>query len=113
MVADDLIWSTRLVGLVRGAGGEAHVSRDGRDAAGGASAAIVDLALRAGDPLVAVRTLAEHGVPVLCVGQHDDPAARKAALAAGAAKVLAYRKLADDGPATVAGWLAAQEGSPR
>ena len=110
MVADDLIWSTRLVGLVRGVGRAAVVRRDAGVEDERASAAIVDLALRSGDPLVAVRVLAGRGVPVLCVGQHEDPTARKAALAAGARKVLAYRKLAEDGPATVAAWLESQEG---
>jgi hypothetical protein len=33
---------------------------------------------------------------------------RKRALARGADKVLAYRKLFDDGPRTVADWLAAK-----
>jgi hypothetical protein len=39
------------------------------------------------------------------VGQHDDLPLRKLAFAAGADKVLAYRKLFDDGPGTISRWL--------
>jgi len=42
---------------------------------------------------------------VLAVGQHDDLELRKRALARGADRVLAYRKLADDGPATIKAWM--------
>jgi hypothetical protein len=44
---------------------------------------------------------------VLAVGQHDDHVLRRDALAVGADRVLAYRKLFDDGPATIERWLAA------
>jgi hypothetical protein len=47
------------------------------------------------------------GVPALAVGQHDDLELRKRALAAGASRVLAYRKLFEDGPDTLAAWLGA------
>ena len=43
---------------------------------------------------------------ILAVGQHDDLPLRKRAFAAGADKVLAYRKLFDDGPGTITRWLA-------
>ena len=43
---------------------------------------------------------------MLAVGQHDDLALRKRALAAGADRVYAYRKLFEDGPATLAAWIA-------
>ena len=42
---------------------------------------------------------------MIAVGPHEDAVARKRALAAGASRVYAYRKLYDDGPATIAGWL--------
>jgi len=42
---------------------------------------------------------------VLGVGQHDDVGLRKQALAAGASKVLAYRKLFEDGPAVIGAFL--------
>jgi electron transfer flavoprotein alpha/beta subunit len=42
---------------------------------------------------------------VLAVGQHDDHELRKKALAAGADRVFAYRKLFEDGPGTISAWL--------
>jgi hypothetical protein len=45
------------------------------------------------------------GARVLAVGQHDDHELRKRALAAGADRVFAYRKLFEDGPATIEAWL--------
>jgi DNA-binding NarL/FixJ family response regulator len=74
---------------------------------GGIHHAIVDLTARAYDGVEAVAAASAHGAVVLAVGQHDDPALRKRALAAGATRVLAYRKLADDGPGAIAAWLAA------
>ena len=49
---------------------------------------------------------------MLAVGQHDDLELRKRALAAGADRVLAYRKLFEDGPATISAWLERVAGSP-
>lgn len=42
---------------------------------------------------------------MLAVGQHDDVELRKRALARGAERVLAYRKLFEDGPATIEVWM--------
>jgi len=109
VLADDLIWSTRLVAQVRAAGSEAVAAREagGFEAAlGGAGAAVVDLAVRSCDALAAIHSASEAGRPVLAVGDHDNLPLRKAALAAGADRVLAYRKLFEDGPATLARWLA-------
>jgi CheY-like chemotaxis protein len=108
VVADDLIWSERLVRLLAEAG--ATPTRAGNDvgidhALSGADAAVVDLTARAYDPIRVVERCAQGGRPVLAVGQHDDAALRKRALAAGAERVLAYRKLFDDGPATLRSWL--------
>ena len=66
---------------------------------------IVDLTARAYDGVVAVRRAAESGRRVLAVGQHDDAVLRRRALEAGADRVLAYRKLFEDGPATITAWL--------
>jgi hypothetical protein len=109
VLADDLIWSTRLVGHVRAAGAEPVHVRDtaGLAAAlGEADAAIIDLTARAYDGVAALAAAAAAPVPLLVVGQHDAHALRKRALAAGAARVLAYRKLFEDGPGTLAAWLA-------
>jgi hypothetical protein len=55
------------------------------------------------------------GARVLAVGQHDDHEQRKRALAHGAERVLAYRKLFEDGPATIGAWMArsAEKGEVR
>ena len=112
VLADDLIWSTRLVGHVRAAGFEAAPVRSleayhvGLAAARGA---IVDLTSLAYDGLAAIAAARDAGVAVLAVGQHDDHVLRRNALAVGADRVLAYRKLFEDGPATIARWLAATE----
>jgi len=113
VLADDLIWSTRLLAAARAAGAEPRAVRTVAaltvalaEALGqGHAFAIVDLTARAYDGVEAVAAASTAGADVLAVGQHDDVDLRKRALAAGASKVLAYRKLAEDGPATVAAWL--------
>ena len=113
ILADDLIWSTRLVADARSAGAEpvavrtvaALVAAVRPDALDDAAPTIVDLTARAYDGIEAIAAAARAGAVVLAVGQHDDVAVRKRALAAGASRVLAYRKLADDGPATIRAWL--------
>jgi hypothetical protein len=110
VLADDLIWSTRLVAHVRAAGHSAVPVRNDdafRASLSAAGGAIVDLTSRSYDGLVAIATARDAGVPVLAVGQHDDHVLRRDALAVGADRVLAYRKLFDDGPATISRWLAA------
>jgi len=67
---------------------------------------IVDLTARAYDGVESIVVARAAGRPVLAVGQHDDVALRKRALAAGADRVYAYRKLFEDGPATLAAWIA-------
>ena len=108
ILADDLIWSTRLVGQVRTTGAApVHV----RDAAAferalpGTDRAIVDLTARAYDGVVAIEAARAAGLRVLAVGQHDDLDLRRRALAAGAERVYAYRKLFESGPRTLAAWL--------
>lgn len=111
VVADDLIWGSRLRGAIERAGATAIVAADGRmvatagPTAAAPAAAIVDLGLRRADGVVIVQALAEAGVPVIAVGQHDDLALRKRALAAGAARVYSYNKLFADGPSVIARWL--------
>jgi CheY-like chemotaxis protein len=110
VLADDLIWSTRLVGHVQAVGCEAVPVRSAAAFASGLAAAdgaIVDLTSRAYDGLAAIAAARDAGVPVLAVGQHDDHVLRRDALAVGADRVLAYRKLFADGPATITRWLAA------
>jgi hypothetical protein len=118
VLADDLIWATRLVGQLRTIGvdpvrvgsADAFATALAAPAPAGPEGvrpthAVVDLTARAYDGLAAVRLAAAAGLRVLCVGQHDDHAQRRAALAAGAERVFAYRKLFEDGHATLAAWL--------
>jgi DNA-binding response OmpR family regulator len=110
VLADDLIWSTRLIAQVRATGADAAPVRSLAGLDEGllaADAVIVDLTARAYDGVAAVQTAADAGRRVLAVGQHDDADLRHRALAAGADRVLAYRKLFDDGPATLSAWLQA------
>jgi len=118
VLADDLIWATRLVGQLRTLGAD-PVRVGSADAFAAAlvapapagpesvrpTHAVVDLTARAYDGPAAVRLAAAAGLRVLCVGQHDDHAHRRAALAAGAERVFAYRKLFEDGHATLGAWL--------
>ena len=109
VLADDLIWSTRLVDHVRSTGAEPIATRglEGLERElPAADAVIVDLTARAYDGVAAIAAAARAGRPVLAVGQHDDHALRKQAIAAGAQRVYAYRKLFEDGPATLEAWLA-------
>jgi hypothetical protein len=106
ILADDLIWSTRLADAVTAAGGRPDRKRRMEDLpAGGAPYVIVDLTARAYDGVAAVRVAAATGARVVAVGQHDDVPLRKAALAAGAERVFTYRALFEGGPRAIARWL--------
>jgi DNA-binding NarL/FixJ family response regulator len=109
VVADDLIWATRLADLVRGAGAVAVPVRTmaGLDAAlAGCDAVIVDLTARAYDGIAAIAAAHAAGRRILAVGQHDDAELRRRAVAAGADRVHPYRRLFEDGPRQLARWLA-------
>ena len=106
VLADDLIWATRLADAVTAAGGQARRARrlEGLEDLG-ATHAIVDLTARAYDGVAGVRAAAGAGARVVAVGQHDDAALRRAALEAGAERVFTYRALFEDGPRSIARWL--------
>jgi hypothetical protein len=108
VLAQDLIWQERLVRSVVLAGAEPARAASDPDfdrALVRADFAIVDLTARAYDPFAAIERAVTAGAHVLAVGQHDDVDQRKRALARGAERVLAYRKLFEDGPATIASWV--------
>ena len=108
VLADDLIWSTRLTDALRAAGAEPAPVRALPALVAvlpGADRVIVDLTARAYNGVTAIETARAAGKPVLAVGQHDDHDLRRRALAAGADRVYAYRKLFEDGPRTLAAWL--------
>ena len=112
VLADDLIWASRLADAVTAAGGTPRRARRAEDfaqlltAEGGNAFAIVDLTARAYDGLAAVGAARAAGARVVAVGQHDDAALRKAALAAGAERVFTYRALFEGGPRLLGAWLA-------
>ncbi|HEY8238116.1 MAG TPA: hypothetical protein VIF63_01660 [Candidatus Limnocylindrales bacterium] len=107
VLADDLIWATRLADAITAAGGSPQRIRRLEDLdRDPAEFAIVDLTARAYDGLEAIRIARGTGARVVAVGQHDDVPLRKAALAAGAERVFTYRALFEDGPRVIAAWLA-------
>lgn len=111
VVADDLIWGSRIADQVRSIGAEPVSVRtatafEAGMVAGAFSAVIVDLTAQAYAGIELVHRAADAGLSVLVVGQHDDQVGRRAALDAGADRVVAYRKLYDTGPAVIADWLA-------
>jgi len=113
ILAQDLIWADRLARAVRAAGAEpvrAHAAAEVGLAIDGADLAIVDLVALAYDPIAAIERFRSDGARVLGLGPHDDHALRKRAIAAGAERVLAYRKLFEDGPATLRRWLGEGDG---
>jgi DNA-binding response OmpR family regulator len=118
VLADDLMWSTRITEAVRRAGGTAvQLSSDSELAmaleayeAGEVrtvSGAIVDLAARRFDGVAAIERINAARLPVIAVAEHDDLLTRKRARKAGATRVFSYRKFFDDGTRLVEGWLAA------
>ena len=109
VLADDLIWATRLAGLLRAAGAVPVPARDATSfeaALAGVHLAIVDLTARAYDGVAAVAAARAAGAEVACLAQHDDASLRRAARTAGAGLVLPYRKVAEGGAAVLAAWLA-------
>ena len=110
VAADDLIWASRLRGAVERAGavpggGPRAAAAPGPDGGDGPRGAVVDLGLRGQDATALITALVAAGVPVIAVGQHDDLALRKRALAAGATRVYSYDKLFRDGPDVIRAWL--------
>ncbi len=113
VLADDLIWSTRLVDGLRAAGADPLALRTLDSlrvllADPAVERVVVDLTARAYDGVTALELARDAGRPSLAVGQHDDLELRRRALAAGAERVYAYRKLFEDGPRTLAAWLSGQ-----
>jgi hypothetical protein len=105
VLADDLIWASRLSDAVTAAGASPRRVRRIADLAG-ASHAIVDLTARAYDGISAVRSAHDAGIRVVAVGQHDDAELRCAALDAGAERVFTYRALFEGGAKLLGAWLA-------
>ena len=111
ILGDDLIWSTRLADAVTSARATPKRVRRLADLEAaldaGVGLVIIDLTALAYDGVAAIKRATGAGARVLAVGQHDDLELRRRAIEAGAERVFAYRKLFEDGPATIAAWLAA------
>jgi len=108
VLADDLIWATRLADGVRRAGGEAVPVRSAEGlggALGSVGGCIVDLTARAYDPLACLGSATAAGVAAIAVGQHDDAETRRAARTAGATRVYSYRALFEQGDRELGAWV--------
>jgi hypothetical protein len=108
VLADDLIWATRLADGVRRAGGEPVPVRSAAALDGvlaSAAGCVVDLTARAYDGLACLGAATGAGVPAIAVGQHDDTESRRAALKAGASRVYAYRALFEHGDRELGAWI--------
>jgi DNA-binding response OmpR family regulator len=131
VVADDLIWASRLVAAVQQAGATsvrmgtdhdvmiaveeaemAAASEPEPDALPAITAAIVDLFGHRYDGVEAVRHLRGVGWQVIAVAQHDDQETRTLALDAGASRVFSYNKFFQDGPALVTRFLLQPSADP-
>jgi len=123
VVADDLIWASRLVAAVQLAGATAVRMGSDEDLAYALEAAmaeepdpsdpdprrivgaVVDLFGHRYDGVEAVRAVHAAALPVIAVAQHDDQETRSLALDAGALRVFSYQKFFEDGPSLVRRWL--------
>ena len=115
VLADDLIWATRLVDGIRRAGGDpvpARTEAAFASALDDADGALVDLTARAYDGLAALDAASRAGVPAVAVGQHDDAPLRRAAKDAGATRVYAYRALFEHGDRELGAWLGSIDREP-
>ena len=107
VLADDLIWSSRLAEAVKKAGITPVSVRSAAELTLALTESteetpvLIDLNGRAYDALALIEVAAEEGHPVVAVGQHEDIDLRKRALGAGAIRVFSYNKLFTDGPAIV------------
>jgi hypothetical protein len=120
VVADDLIWSTRLAEAVRRAGGRPVVLKTDEELAialeaqdigdePSLSGAVVDMGARRLDAVTAIEQVKAARLPVIAVAQHDDQVTRKRASVAGASRVFSYNKFFVDGTQLIERWLTASD----
>jgi hypothetical protein len=113
VLADDLIWSTRLEGQGRTLGADVQrfitpaplLAALAAHPATPTDLVAIDATARAYDAEAAVRAVATTGARVLALVQHDDPEGRASLIAAGAVRAMPYRALFERGHAILAGLL--------
>ena len=113
VLADDLIWATRLEGQGRTLGAEVQrfttpvklLAVLATHPATPADLVAIDATARAYDAEAAVREATATGARVLALVQHDDPEGRASLIAAGAVRAMPYRALFERGHAILAGLL--------
>jgi phage terminase large subunit-like protein len=113
VLADDLIWATRLEGQGRTLGASVQrftttqplIAALAAEPATPADLVAIDATARAYDAEAAVRAVAATGARVLALVQHDDPEGRASLIAAGAARAMPYRALFERGHGILAGLL--------
>ena len=113
VLADDLIWATRLEGQGRTLGAsvqrftasEPLIAALVAEPATPADLVAIDATARAYNAEAAVRAAAATGARVLALVQHDDPEGRASLIAAGAVRAMPYRALFERGHAILAGLL--------
>jgi DNA-binding NtrC family response regulator len=111
VVADDLIWGSRLTALVKSAGAQAIQARNAAELGrqlGSADGVIVDLTARSYDPIAAIENSRAAHRHVLSVGPHEDVELRRRAIAAGAVRVLTYNQVHTHGPTVIGRWLGSE-----
>jgi hypothetical protein len=109
ILADDLIWATRLAGQGRTLGASVVTLNGASDLAvlvargplDDHDLIAIDTTARGFQPEAAVRSAASIG-RTLALAQHDDPELRTALLEAGALRVMPYRALFERGHAILA-----------
>jgi hypothetical protein len=109
ILADDLMWATRLAGQGRTLGAEVVRLKSVDeltlfDPLRSGDLIAIDTTTRGFEPVDAVRSAARFG-RTLALAQHDDPELRTALLGAGALRVMPYRALFERGHAILAGLL--------
>jgi AmiR/NasT family two-component response regulator len=113
VLADDLIWSTRLEGQGRTLGADVQrfttpaplMTALAAHPATPSDLVAIDATDRAYDAEAAIRAATATGARVLALVQHDDPEGRASLIAAGAVRALPYRALFERGHAILAGLL--------
>ena len=105
VLADDLIWASRLAAATERSGALVRRASAPPHDLSGVTNAVVDLGGRRYDGITAVSQLSRAGASVAAVCNHEDVALRKRALEAGASQVWSYNRFHREGPVLVERWM--------